>query len=118
MDESRVEALLGDPGIIRNRRKIEATITNARAFLRVQEEWGTFTRYLWDFVDGAPLRNRWRTMAEVPATTPLAERLSRDMKARGFRFLGPTVLYAHLQATGLVNDHLVDCFRWEEVGRP
>lgn len=117
MDEARVEALLADPGIIRNRRKIEATLANARAFLRVQEEWGTFTRYLWDFVDGTPVRNRWTSPAEVPATTPLAERLSRDMKARGFKFLGPTVLYAHLQATGLVNDHLVDCFRWEEVGR-
>lgn len=114
-----VEELLKNPGIVRNRKKIEATVRNAQAFLRVQEEHGSFSRYLWDFVGGEPLVNRWQSMAEVPPVTPLAEQISKDMKRRGFSFLGPTVMYAHLQATGLVNDHLTDCFRWKELsGEP
>ena len=116
MGSADIEALLADPGIVRNRRKIEAAIGNARALLRIREERGSFWPYLWDFVDDVPIRNTWRTLAEIPASTPLADQISRDMKARGFRFLGPTILYAHMQATGMVNDHLVDCFRWSEVG--
>jgi len=109
-----VTRLLGDPGIIRNRLKVEAAISNARAFLAIRDEFGSFTDYLWDFVDGRPVVNRWRTQGEVPATTPLSDRVSKDLKARGFRFVGSTIMYAHLQATGLVNDHLLGCFRREE----
>ncbi len=113
--EEQVRVLLADAGLVRNRRKIESAVTNARAFLRVQEECGAFWRFVWDFVDNRPVRNAWKTSAEVPATTPLAERLSRELKARGFGFLGPTILYAHMQATGMVNDHLVDCHRWADL---
>jgi DNA-3-methyladenine glycosylase I len=109
-----VARLVGDPGIIRNRLKIEATISNARAFLAVQHEFGSFSDYLWGFVDGRPVVNRWREMREVPAATPLSDRISKDWKARGFKFVGSTIVYAHLQATGLVNDHLVSCFRRAE----
>ncbi|NGX17663.1 DNA-3-methyladenine glycosylase I [Wenzhouxiangella sp. XN24] len=109
-----VARLLADPGIIRNRLKVEAAISNARAFLAIRDEFGSFTDYLWDFVDGRPVVNRWRTQGEVPATTPLSDRVSKDLKARGFRFVGSTIIYAHLQATGLVNDHLLGCFRREE----
>jgi DNA-3-methyladenine glycosylase I len=107
----RVETLLRDPGIIRNRAKVEATVTNARAFLGVQETFGSFANYIWRFVDGKPLVNRWRRQPEVPATSPVSDALSRDLKERGFRFVGSTIVYAHMQATGLVNDHLVGCFR-------
>jgi DNA-3-methyladenine glycosylase I len=113
----RVATLLRDPGIIRNRLKIEATIGNARAFLAVQEEFGSFCRYIWQFVDGSPVRNRWRRQADVPATSPVSDALSRDLKKRGFRFVGSTIMYAHLQATGLVNDHLVGCYRHAECVR-
>ena len=109
-----VARLLADPGIIRNRLKVEAAISNARAFLAIRDEFGSFSDYLWDFVDGRPVVNRWRTQGEVPATTPLSDRVSKDLKARGFRFVGSTIVYAHLQATGLVNDHLLGCFRREE----
>ena len=109
-----VERLMGDAGIIRNRLKIQAAIGNARAFLAVREEFGSFSAYLWDFVDGRPVVNRWRAMREVPASTPLSDRISKDLKARGFKFVGSTIIYAHLQATGLVNDHLVGCFRHAE----
>lgn len=114
---ARIDALLRDPGIIRNRLKIEAAVGNARAFLAVQEEYGSFCRYLWRFVDGAPVRNRWRRQADVPATSPVSDALSKDLKSRGFRFVGSTIIYAHLQATGLVNDHLVGCFRHSECAR-
>ena len=114
-DACRVEELLGDPGIVRNRRKIEATIGNARAFLEVQSEIGSFAQYIWGFVDGRPIHNRWRDLGELPAATPLAEVISKDLKRRGFRFVGPTIVYAHMQATGMVNDHLVSCFRHREV---
>ena len=110
-----VERLLQDPGIVRNRRKIEAAINNAGAFLTIAEEYGSFCKYLWQFVEGRPLVNAWRRGEDVPAVTPLAETLARDLKRRGFSFLGPTVMYAHMQATGLVNDHLVHCFRYEEL---
>jgi DNA-3-methyladenine glycosylase I len=112
-----VKRLLEDPGIVRNRRKIESAIGNARAFLDVQEEAGSFADHLWGFVDGKPVQNRWRSIRQVPATTPLAETVSRDLKACGFTFVGPTIVYAFLQATGVVNDHLVGCFRHAECAR-
>jgi DNA-3-methyladenine glycosylase I len=107
----RVEALLADPGIIRNRLKIGATVTNARAFLKLQEEFGSFSDYIWRFVEGKPVQNRWRSQSEVPATSRASDALSKDLKARGFKFVGSTIMYAHMQATGLINDHLVACFR-------
>ena len=110
-----VERLLADPGIIRNRLKIGAAITNAQAFLRVREEFGSFDAYVWGFVDGETIQNEWKLMAEIPAKTPEAERMSADLKKRGFRFVGPTICYAHMQATGMVNDHTVDCFRYREL---
>ena len=113
----RVAALLENPAIVRNRRKIESAVGNARAFLRVQDERGSFDRYVWGFVDGRPRRNRWRTLEEVPAETPESRSLSRDLKRRGFRFVGPTICYAFMQATGLVNDHLVGCFRRAALSR-
>jgi DNA-3-methyladenine glycosylase I len=114
-DDRDVQRLLADPGIVRNRRKVEAAITNARAFLDVQQEFGSFDAYVWGFVGGAPIQNRWTSLAEIPARTPEAELLSRDLKGRGFRFVGPTICYAHMQATGMVNDHTVECFRWAEL---
>ena len=111
--EARIEALLQDSGLIRNRLKITSAVSNARAFLDVQSRFGSFERYIWDFVDGRPLVNRFASMAEVPAVTPLAETISRDLKRRGFRFVGPTIVYAHMQATGMVNDHLTACPRHE-----
>ena len=110
-DDRKKAALLQDTGIIRNRLKIESAITNARAFLTLQEEFGTFDRYVWKFVGGTPKINYWKKMSQVPATTPESDALSKDLKARGFRFVGSTVIYAHMQATGLVNDHTTDCFR-------
>lgn len=114
-DAHRVEHLLRDPGIIRNRAKIEATVRNAKRFLEVQAGSGSFARYLWAFVDGRPLVAKRRTPADVPATTPLSEHIARDLKRRGFKFLGSTVVYAHMQATGMVNDHLQGCFRHAEI---
>jgi DNA-3-methyladenine glycosylase I len=110
-----VARLMADPGIVRNRLKIEAAIGNARAFLDVQQTFGSFADYIWRFVDGRPIQGASRSIAEVPATTPLAETISRDLKQRGFRFVGPTIVYAHMQATGMVNDHLVGCFRHRQV---
>ncbi len=110
-----VDRLVTNPGIVRNRGKIEAAIGNARAFLAVQDEFGSFAAYIWDFVHGRPIQNVWTSLAEIPATTPLAEAISRDLKGRGFRFVGPTIVYAHMQATGMVNDHLVGCFRHRQV---
>jgi len=111
----RVEALLADSAIIRNRMKITSTVSNARAFLRVQEEVGSFDAYLWSFVGGAPIVNRWTTAAEVPAATELSAALSADLRRRGFRFVGPTIVYSHLQAAGLVMDHLTRCHRFEQL---
>ncbi len=110
-----MERLVADPGIVRNRLKIQSAIDNARAFLRVQEEFGTFDAYVWGFVDGETIQNEWLTMAEIPVNTAEAERMSADLKKRGFRFVGPTICYAHMQATGMVNDHTVDCFRYPEL---
>jgi DNA-3-methyladenine glycosylase I len=112
---AKVEKLLGDPGIIRNRMKVEAAVNNARRFIEVQREFGSFTRYIWGFVDGRPVVNRWKSMVQIPAKTPLAEAISKDLKRRGFKFVGPTIVYAHLQATGLVNDHVTSCFRHKGV---
>ncbi len=114
----RVEKLLGDPSIIRNRLKVESTVSNAKAFLAVQEATGSFDAYIWQFVDGAPVQNRWRSMADVPATSPVSDALSKDLKKRGFRFVGSTICYALMQATGLVNDHIVACYRRRELARP
>ena len=110
-----VERLLQNAGIIRNRMKIEAAINNAKRFLTIQKEFGTFAKYIWGFVGGKPIRNRWRTLKDLPVVTKEAETLSKDLKTRGFKFLGPTVIYAHMQATGMVNDHMVDCFRYKEL---
>ena len=114
-DESRIAALLLDSGIIRNRAKVESTVSNARLFLKVREEFGSFDSYIWRFVDGSPKINEPRSLDDYPVTSPEAECLSRDLRLRGFRFVGPTICYAHMQATGLVNDHTVDCFRRREI---
>ncbi len=114
--ERDVERLLADPGIIRNRLKVRAAIENARRFLEVQAEFGSFDRYIWGFVGGAPVQNRLRRLSDMPARTPLSDRISKDLKARGFKFVGSTIVYAHMQATGMVNDHLVTCFRYRELG--
>ncbi|MFN2432005.1 MAG: DNA-3-methyladenine glycosylase I [Gemmatimonadota bacterium] len=111
----KLRSLLANPGIIRNRQKIEAAVGNARAFLAVQEEFGSFDGYVWRFVGGAPKQNAWKTLGELPAATAESEAMSRDLRDRGFRFVGPTICYAHMQATGMVNDHLVGCFRHREV---
>ncbi len=110
-----VEELMLDASIIRNKAKIEATVNNAIRFIEIQEEFGTFDKYIWEFVGGKPIINHWKSMAEVPATTPESDMLSKDLKKRGFKFLGSTTIYAHMQAIGLVNDHTTDCFRHAEV---
>ena len=110
----KIDSLLRDPGIVRNRRKVEATVTNARAFLRVVDEFGSFSTYIWDFIRGAPVQNRRRSGADMPALTPESTMLAADLKRRGFQFVGPIVIYSHMQATGIVNDHEVHCFRYKE----
>lgn len=117
-DERKTEQLLADAGIVRNRAKVRAAVGNARAFLEVQSAHGSFDAYLWRFVDGAPIRNSWRNHADVPAVTPQAASLSKDLLSRGFKFVGPTICYAYMQAVGMVNDHLTSCFRWNELNRP
>ncbi len=114
-DPKRVEELLADPSIVRNRAKVESTVANARGVLGVQEELGSLDAYLWGFVDGAPLVGRWKSLAELPAETAESKAMSKDLKRRGFRFVGPTVCYAFMQAAGLVNDHVVSCFRYREL---
>jgi len=114
---ARVRRLMNDEGIVRNRAKIEATIGNARAFLEVQREHGTFDGYIWQFVGGRPTQNAWRRHGECPAETDASRAMSRDLVRRGFRFVGPTICYAFMQATGMVNDHLRECFRWREIRR-
>jgi DNA-3-methyladenine glycosylase I len=114
-DQKRVARLLDNSGIVRNRLKIAAAINNAGKFLLLQEKYGSFDNYLWQFVDGRPLHNRWRTLAEMPAQTPLSVKLSKDLARQGFKFVGPTICYSLMQAVGLVNDHLRDCFRYREL---
>src|SRR5579863_1732326 len=116
-DKRKVAALLADAGIVRNRAKIESAITNAKAFLGVQEEFGTFDAYQWRFVDGRAVQNRRRTVREIPPRSPQSDAMSKDLKARGFSFVGSTIIYAHMQATGMVNDHLVGCFRHREIAK-
>jgi DNA-3-methyladenine glycosylase I len=116
-DTRKVAALLADAGIVRNRAKIESAIKNAKAFLDVQEEFGSFDAYQWRFVDGRPVQNRRRTVREIPPRSPQSDAMSKDLKARGFTFVGSTIIYAHMQAIGMVNDHVVDCFRHREVAK-
>jgi len=112
-DEKKIEELMQNPGIIRNRRKIEASINNARCFLKIREEFGSFDNYIWSFVDNKPVKNHWTDISQLPARSELSDRVSRDLQARGFKFLGSVIIYSHLQATGLINDHLISCFRYE-----
>ena len=109
----RVEKILTDPAIVRNRLKVESAVTNAKAFLEVQKEFGTFSDYIWDFVGGKPIQNRFRKDSDIPATSPESDALSKDLKKRGFKFVGSTIVYAHMQATGMVNDHVTGCFRYQ-----
>jgi DNA-3-methyladenine glycosylase I len=114
-DQAKIAGLLGDAGIIRNKLKINAAVKNAQEFLRVQAEFGSFDSYIWTFVDGRPVRNAWVSSPQVPATTPQSDAMSKDLRGRGFKFVGSTICYAFMQATGMVNDHLTTCFRWSEV---
>ena len=114
-DQRKVRRLLADPGIVRNRLKINSAVQNAKAFIKVQKEFGSFDEYVWRFVGGKPKVNRWRALKEIPAITPEAQAMSKDLMARGFRFVGPTICYAHMQATGMVNDHITGCFRHKEI---
>ena len=113
--EAKIEQLLQDPGIIRNKLKVRATVSNAKAYIEVQKEFGSFSNYIWSFTEGVPIQNSFKSKEEVPANTPLSDRISADLKKRGFKFVGSTVVYAHMQATGMVNDHLQHCFRHSEV---
>lgn len=115
--EKRIAKLLENPGIIRNRLKVNAAVTNAKAFLQVQEEFGSFDEYVWDFVGGAPIQNRWKRMQDIPATTKESDALSKDLKRRGFKFVGSTIIYAHMQAVGMVNDHQTNCFRYQACAK-
>ena len=115
-DDAKVAELLANPGIVRNRLKVAAAIGNARAFLNAQAEFGSFDAYVWAFVGGGPVRNAWQSLADIPASTPQSEAMSKELRRRGFRFVGPTICYAFMQATGMVNDHTTDCFRYGEVG--
>lgn len=111
--DKRVEKLLLDPAIVRNRLKVRSAVTNAKAFLAVQQEFGTFCDYIWDFIGGRPIQNKFKKDGDVPATSPESDALSKDLKKRGFKFVGSTIVYAHMQATGMVNDHVVGCFRYK-----
>ena len=111
----KIESLLQDAGIVRNRLKVEAAVNNARKFLEVQKEFGSFDRFIWQFVDGRPKQNKWRRLAEIPASTPESDAMSKELRKRGFKFTGSTICYAHMQATGMVNDHTIDCFRHKEL---
>ncbi len=115
--EKKIQSLLADAGIIRNRLKIHAAINNAQRFLEVQEEFGSFSQYMWQFVGGKPIVNKRRSLSEIPATTKESDAMSKDLKKRGFKFVGSTICYAHMQAVGMVNDHLVDCFRSGEINK-
>jgi DNA-3-methyladenine glycosylase I len=113
--QEQVEALLTNPGIVRNRQKVRSAVSNAQKFLRIQQEFGSFDQYQWGFVEGRPIQNRWNTLAEVPVDSPQAIAFSKDLVKRGLTFVGPKIIYAHMQATGMVNDHIVSCFRYREV---
>lgn len=116
-DDAKIAALLQNPGIVRNRLKVNAAVSNAQQFLAVQEAFGSFDRYLWDFVDGNPIQNTWRALSEIPPETEISRKLSKDLKRRGFKFVGSTICYAAMQAIGMVNDHLVECFRYPDIQR-
>ncbi|SMD34493.1 DNA-3-methyladenine glycosylase I [Reichenbachiella faecimaris] len=114
-DDARIESLISNPAIIRNKQKIRAAVNNAKHFIDVQKEFGTFSKYIWSFVNDKTITGHWKTKQEVPATTPASDELSKDLKKRGFKFVGSTIMYAHMQATGLVNDHTTDCYRYKEL---
>lgn len=114
-DEGKIQELLQDTGIVRNKLKVRAAVSNAKAFMEVQKEFGSFDKYIWSFVDGNPIQNHWASTKELPATTEISDILSKDLKKRGFKFVGSTIVYAHMQATGMVNDHTIDCFRYDEL---
>ena len=116
-DEKKINKLMNNAGIIRNQLKIKAAVNNASAFLRIADEFGSFDSYIWQFVDGQPVINQWKTIDDIPASTDLSDKMSKDLKNRGFKFVGSTICYAHMQATGMVNDHTTDCFRYEEVNK-
>lgn len=113
--EAKIRSLLNDPGIIRNKLKIHGAVRNANAFIQIRAGFGTFNNYIWRFVDGKPIQNKWRTPGQIPVTTALSDALSKDLKKRGFNFVGSTICYAHMQATGMVNDHLISCFRYQAI---
>lgn len=113
-DQAKIDELLQNRGIVRNKLKINASVNNARCFIEVQKEFGSFSNYIWGFVDHKPIINHFETMDQIPATTPLSDKISKDLKKRGFKFVGSTIIYAHMQATGMVNDHITTCFRYEE----
>jgi DNA-3-methyladenine glycosylase I len=114
-DQKKIDSLLVNAGIIRNKLKVHSAVTNAQAFMKIQEEFGSFSTYIWNFVHGKPIKNKLTSLSEAPANTPLSTEISKDLKKRGFKFVGSTVVYAHMQATGMVNDHLISCFRYNEV---
>jgi DNA-3-methyladenine glycosylase I len=114
-DEKKIDSLLSDASIIRNRLKIRGSVINAKAYLKIQQEYGCFKSYIWTFVDNNPIQNNWNSIADIPASTSLSDRISKDLKKRGFTFVGSTIIYAHMQATGMVNDHTTDCFRHKEL---
>ena len=114
-NERKIKSLLSNAGIIRNELKIRSTVSNANAFIEVRDEFGTFNKYIWSYVDGKPIQNKWKSLKEIPAKTELSDRISKDLKKRGFNFVGSTICYAFMQATGMVNDHVVDCYRYDEL---
>ena len=114
-DDNKINQLMNDPGIIRNQRKIEASVNNAKRFLDIKERFGSFDSYIWSFVDNKPVINSWRSDSEIPSTTELSDMISNDLKKRGFKFIGSTIIYAHMQAIGIVNDHIVNCFRYNQL---
>lgn len=114
-NKRKINSLLRDEGIIRNKLKVESAVTNAKAFLEIRKEFGTFNKYIWSFVNGKPIQNKFKSLKEIPASTKLSDLISKDLKKRGLKFVGTTIIYAHMQATGMVNDHVVDCFRYREL---
>ncbi len=113
--EDKIQELLENPGIIRNKLKVRSAVSNAQSFMKIQDEFGSFSKYIWEFINGKTILNTWKTHREIPANTPLSDKISKDLKKRGFKFVGSTVIYAHMQATGMINDHTTDCFRFSEL---